>query len=183
MEFASDTHRAAYESVKAITSKYADFGELEGAPGFALATQSARVFIVVLPWAQDRSVMQIRAYLMRDFEKSYELADHLLSLNSQVVLGAWGWEGDRIFYQYTVVADDMTEEHFDASMNAVVASVEGLAPQIVEGWALPDENADTPDGAVAANATGDGCACGDSCECTDDGCGCDTPEGQDPADA
>ncbi|MHB9004018.1 MAG: T3SS (YopN, CesT) and YbjN peptide-binding chaperone 1 [Coriobacteriia bacterium] len=184
MEFASDTHRAAYESVKAITSKYADFGELDGAPGFALATRSARVFIVILPWAENRSVMQIRAYLIADFEKSYELADHLLSLNSQVVLGAWGWEGDRIFYQYTVVADEMTEESFDASMNAVVASVEGLGPNIVETWALPDENAGTPDGEVAGDfAAGSDCACGDSCECTDDGCGCDTPEGQELPDA
>ncbi|PKQ29724.1 MAG: hypothetical protein CVT60_03850 [Actinobacteria bacterium HGW-Actinobacteria-10] len=180
MEFASESQRAAYKSVKSITSKYADFGELDGAPGFALATELARVFIVVLPWAQDHSVMQVRAYLIRDFETCFELADHLLSLNSQVVLGAWGWEGNRVFYQYTVIADNMNEETFDATMNAVVASVEGLGTHIVDTWALPDENADAS-GAVPV--AGDACVCGDSCECTDDGCGCDTPDGHGSADA
>lgn len=179
MEFANESHRAAFESVKAITSQYADFGELEQAPGFALATDSARVFIVVLPWADEHAVMQIRGYLLPEFEKTQELADHLLSLNSQVVLGAWGWEGSRVFYQYTVVADDMNETTFNNCMNAVVASVEGLGPRIVDTWAIPGENADSS-GTVAG---GNGCSCDEDCACTDEGCTCETPGEQEPSDA
>lgn len=182
MEFVNESQRAAYESVQAITSQFADFGELEGAPGFALATESARVFIVVLPWAEDGAIMQVRAYLLNEFEKSVELADHLLSLNSQVVLGAWGWEGSRVFYQYTVVANQMDETIFNLCMNAVVASVEGLGPHISTTWGLPDANADASGAAGAASGNG-GCSCDDTCACTDEGCGCDAPEAQESADA
>lgn len=149
MEFANDRHRAAYERVEGITSKYDDFGAITEAPGFVLMAENARIFLLVVPWTPEDTVLQVRAYPEIDLNADQDLANHLLTMNAQVVLGAWGWEDGRVFYQHTILADNIDEATFNATMSAVVGTVHAQIATLTARWGIGGpSDADDASGAV-----------------------------------
>lgn len=137
MDFAGDLHREAYEHVRQLlTELYGEMYEtVETSPMFRVREGSTTASILVLPWGDDRCVVEIRAYVVLGAELTPELLKYLLVQNSDFMLGAFGVDtDDDIFFSHSILANDLDKPELRASINAVRFTADSQDDEIQARW-------------------------------------------------
>ncbi len=137
MEFASDLHREAYEHVRQLLGEL--YGEMyetvETSPMFRVREGSTIASILVMPWGDDRCVLEIRAYVVLGAELTPELLKYLLVQNGECMLGAFGVDSDDdVFFSHSILANDLDKPELRASINAVKLTADRYDDEIQARW-------------------------------------------------
>lgn len=137
MEFANDVHAEAYDHVKQLLSEL--YGEMfdvkQEFPRFTLREGSTIANIVVLPWGDERAVVEVRAWVVMGAELTPELMKYLLLQNNEVVLGSFGIDNESdIFFAHTILANDLDKSELRATVNAVKSTADHYDDEIKARW-------------------------------------------------
>jgi len=137
MEFANDLHREAYEHVRQLlTELYGEMFEVtEASPMFRVHEGSTIASALVMPWGDDRCVVEVRAYVVLGAELVPELMRYLLEQNNELMLGAFGIdsEGD-VFFSHSILANDLDKSELRASINAVKFTADKYDDELQARW-------------------------------------------------
>jgi hypothetical protein len=137
MEFTNDLHRQTYEHVQGLLSTLygGQYAVSEEWPRFILQEGSAELNVLVLPWGDDRAVVELRAYVVFGAELTAELMRYLLQKNDEMVLGAFGVDGDGdVFFSHTLLADDLGTPELRTSVAAVMSAADEYDDEIQKRW-------------------------------------------------
>jgi hypothetical protein len=137
VNFANDLHRETYEHMKELLGEL--YGEAYAAsetwPRFSLQEGSAEVNVLVLPWGDDRAVIELRAYVVFGAEMNAESLRYLLQKNDEVVLGAFGVDADGdIFFSHKLLANDLGSPELRTSVAAVMSAADEYDDEIQARW-------------------------------------------------
>ena len=92
---------------------------------FYLKYGSTVLEISIDPYEEDDAVIQILAFCVQGVEPTFELMQELLTLNSEVPLGAFSMVENDIFYSHAFLGRRLRPEQLIASLDSV-ASVSDL---------------------------------------------------------
>jgi hypothetical protein len=134
MKFENEQHEKALEKITEFCDVKQGFQPAaEDMPGFVIRNENALVMILAIPWGEDRTVIQIRGLMVRDVPYSGKAAQWLLKLNDELVLGAFGWSTESgLFFEHTILANDMTQAEFTSSLVAVATTSAAYGPKIID---------------------------------------------------
>jgi hypothetical protein len=92
---------------------------------FYLKYGSTVLEISIDAYEEDDAVIEVLAFCVQGVEPTFELMQELLSLNSEVPLGAFSMVGNDIFYSHSFLGRRLPPEQLIASLDSV-ASVSDL---------------------------------------------------------
>ena len=137
MEFKNDIHAEAYAHVKQLmTELYGEmFGVSEEFPTFRLREGSTVASISVLPWGDDRAVVEVKAWVVMGAELTAELMKYLLQKNDEFVFGAFGLDNENdIFFAHSILANDLDKSELRATIGAVKSTADHYDDEIKSRW-------------------------------------------------
>lgn len=137
MDFNNDLHREAYEHVKELLTEL--YGEMyvvaDEWPRFMVRQGSAEANILVMPWGDQKAVVEVRAYVVFGPELTPELMKYLLQQNNETVLGGFGIDGDEdVFFTHTLLANDLDKSELRAAISAVLSIADEYDDEIQKRW-------------------------------------------------
>ncbi len=137
MQFQTPAQEACYHKVALWMQEL--FGKFPCArqdiPGLGLFMGSALVEVLILPWGEEDSVINTRAYVVTEAELSSDLMRFLLEQNSNMIFGAFGIDakGD-ILFEHSIVGSTCDKKELESSVNAVLEVSDEYDDQLVERW-------------------------------------------------
>jgi hypothetical protein len=99
---------------------------------FYLKYGSTVLEIVIEPYEEDDAIVEVLAFCVQGVEPSFELAQELLQLNSEVLLGAFSMVGHDIFFSHSFLGRRLRPEQLMASLEVVATISDEYDEQIVE---------------------------------------------------
>src|SRR5215472_16276713 len=96
--------RTTCERIKKLLGESHAFREVDSR-FFVVRQGSAYVYLLVLPWGEERALIRCVAQLARGVEMNPDLALKLLHLNSRLRFGSFGWvrEGSCVTLQHSLL--------------------------------------------------------------------------------
>ncbi|HEY9837947.1 MAG TPA: YbjN domain-containing protein [Vampirovibrionales bacterium] len=137
MQFQTPAQEACYHKVALWMQEL--FGKFPCArqdiPGLGLFMGSALVEVLILPWGEEDSVINTRAYVVTGTELTADLMRFLLEQNSNMIFGAFGIDakGD-ILFEHSIVGSTCDKKELESSVNAVLEVSDEYDDQLVERW-------------------------------------------------
>lgn len=137
MQFQTPAQEACYHKVALWMQEL--FGKFPCArqdiPGLGLFMGSALVEVLILPWGEEDSVINTRAYVVTEAELTSDLMRFLLEQNSNMIFGAFGIDakGDIVF-EHSIVGSTCDKKELESSVNAVLEVSDEYDDQLVERW-------------------------------------------------
>jgi type III secretion system-like peptide-binding chaperone len=130
-------HTQCQEEVYRQVKKYLDelveehFDDAEHCD-FYLKYGSTVLEITIEPYEEDDAIIEILAFCVQGVEPSFELAQELLVLNSEVLLGAFSMVGNDVFFSHSFLGRRLRPEQLMASLEVVATISDEYDEQIVE---------------------------------------------------
>ena len=81
---------------------------------FYLKYGSTVLEISIHPYQDDEAVIEILAFVVQGVDPSFEMAQELLRLNSEVVLGAFSMVGSDVFFSHSFLGRRLSPEQLIA---------------------------------------------------------------------
>jgi hypothetical protein len=137
MQFETAAQEACYNKVALWMHEL--FGKFPCArqdiPGLGLFMGSALVEVLILPWGEEDTVINNRAYVVTGTQLTEDLMRFLLQQNSQMIFGAFGVDpkGD-ILFEHTIVGSTCDKRELESSVHAVLEVADEYDDKIVEQW-------------------------------------------------
>lgn len=137
MRFETPVQRSVYDRIRVWMEEI--FAEAatprKDAPLFDVPVGSAWATVAVLPWGEDETVVNTRAYVVRGARVDGDLLTMLLQTNEQLFFGAFGMdsEGD-IFLQHSLLGSTCDADDLQTAVVAVVSTADEFDDLIVERW-------------------------------------------------
>lgn len=137
MQFQTPAQEACYHKVALWMQEL--FGKFPCArqdiPGLGLFMGSALVEVLILPWGEEDSVINTRAYVVTGAALTSDLMRFLLEQNSNMIFGAFGIDakGD-ILFEHSIVGSTCDKKELESSVNAVLEVSDEYDDQLVERW-------------------------------------------------
>ncbi|AFY82259.1 MULTISPECIES: T3SS (YopN, CesT) and YbjN peptide-binding chaperone 1 [Oscillatoriales] len=137
MQFQTSAQEACYHKVALWMQEL--FGKFPCArqdiPGLGLFMGSALVEVLILPWGEEDSVINTRAYVVTEAELTADLMRFLLEQNSNMIFGAFGIDGKGdILFEHSIVGSTCDKKELESSVNAVLEVSDEYDDQLVERW-------------------------------------------------
>ncbi|HVR38099.1 MAG TPA: YbjN domain-containing protein [Thermoanaerobaculia bacterium] len=125
-KFHTQCQEEVYRQVKTYLDELCDehFDDAEHCD-FYLKYGSTVLEISIDPYEEDDAVIEILAFCVQGVEPTFELAQELLRLNSEVPLGAFSMCDDDIFFSHSFLGRRLRGEQLIASLDSV-ASISDL---------------------------------------------------------
>ncbi len=98
---------------------------------FYLKYGSTVLEIVIEPYEEDDAIIEVLAFCVQGVERSFELMQELLHLNSEVLLGAFSMVGNDIFFSHSFLGRRLRPEQLMASLEVVATISDEYDEQIV----------------------------------------------------
>ena len=121
-QFHSQCQEEVYRQVKSYLDELVDehFDDAEHCD-FYLKYGSTVLEISIMPYEDDDAVIEVLAFCVQGVQPSFELAQELLKLNSQVPLGAFSMVANDIFYSHSFLGRRLRPEQLIASLDSVAS--------------------------------------------------------------
>lgn len=121
-QFHSQCQEEVYRQVKTYLDELVDehFDDAEHCD-FYLKYGSTVLEISIEPYEEDDAVIEVLAFCVQGVEPTFELAQELLRLNSEVPLGAFSMVGNDIFYSHAFLGRRLRGEQLIASLDSVAS--------------------------------------------------------------
>jgi hypothetical protein len=140
MEFKSDAHKKAHEKTRDYLHTL--FGEVNvKAMGdtFVLQEGSTFVYARTFPIGDNKSGVEIFAYVVADVDVTEDLMRYLLTYNLRLILGGFGLSiGEdgkgAVVLTHTILGDSMDREEFYGSVSAIARVADDLDDHIVTAF-------------------------------------------------
>lgn len=137
MEFRTAAQKACYEKITPWMKEL--FGEFvmfrNDAPAMAVVIGSAVAQVGVIPWGNDDTTINTRAYVVTGAEATPELMHFLLRENDNMRFGAFGLDNDDdVFFEHAIVGSACDKSELKASVMAVVVTADQYDDKIVARW-------------------------------------------------
>ncbi|MGL5197319.1 MAG: T3SS (YopN, CesT) and YbjN peptide-binding chaperone 1 [Chroococcales cyanobacterium] len=137
MQFQTSAQEACYHKVALWMQEL--FGKFpcarQDVPGLGLFMGSALVEVLILPWGEEDSVINTRAYVVTEAELTADLMRFLLEQNSNMIFGAFGIDGKGdILFEHSIVGSTCDKKELESSVNAVLEVSDEYDDQLVERW-------------------------------------------------
>jgi len=131
-QFHTQCQEEVYRQVKSYLDELVDehFDDAEHCD-FYLKYGSTVLEISIDPYEEDDAVVEILAFCVQDVEPTFELAQELLRLNSQVSLGGFSMLDRDIFFSHSFLGRRLQGEQLIASLNAVANISDEFDEQLV----------------------------------------------------
>ena len=135
MEFLTPVQQKCYERITPMLKEL--FGEAfviadEDFPSFWLTMGSAQVRIMVWPFGDDESTIQVYSAVVRSIENTPDLMAFLLKANADMRFGAFGIDEDGdVIFQHTIMGDTCDKPELKASVLAVARTADNKDDEIV----------------------------------------------------
>lgn len=136
MHFENDVQKQTYARVRDMAERmFGMFAKYDDEHPLIFVKQgSALAFVRVAPWA-DSAVVVARSYVARGVTADADLYKHLLTMNDQVVFGAFALDSDGdVVFQQTVVGPTIDEDELKSTVLAVLATADDVDEDIVARW-------------------------------------------------
>ena len=119
-QFHSRCQEDVYRQVKSHLDELVDehFDDAEHCD-FYLKYGSTVLEISIHPYEEDDAVVEILAFCVQDVEPTFDLAQELLRLNSEVSLGGFSMVDRDVFFSHSFLGRRLQGEQLIASLNAV----------------------------------------------------------------
>lgn len=137
MEFKTEAQKAHFEKIGQYMKEL--FGEMTGTrddyPGYYLLMGSALVNVFILPWGDNETVVNCRAYVVTGAERTPEMLEYLLRENYEMRFGAFGLDKDgAVTFEQNIVGSTCDKNELRASVMAVLGTADQYDDQIVARW-------------------------------------------------
>lgn len=121
-QFHSQCQEEVYRQVKSYLDELVDehFDDAEHCD-FYLKYGSTVLEISIGPYEEDDAVIEVLAFCVQGVEPTFELAQELLRLNSEVPLGAFSMVGTDIFFSHSFLGRRLRPEQLIASLDSVAS--------------------------------------------------------------
>jgi len=119
-QFHTQCQEEVYRQVKSYLDELVDehFDDAEHCD-FYLKYGSTVLEISIHPYEEDDAVVEILAFCVQDVEPTFDLAQELLRLNSEVSLGGFSMVDRDVFFSHSFLGRRLQGEQLIASLNAV----------------------------------------------------------------
>jgi hypothetical protein len=133
--FHTPCQEEVYKKVKRFLDELVDehFDDAEHCD-FYLKYGSTLLEISIAPYEEDNAVIEILAYCVQGVDPSFELMRDLLSLNSQIPLGAFSLVGDNVYYSHAFLGRQLLPDQLIASLSSVANIADEYDEKIVERY-------------------------------------------------
>jgi hypothetical protein len=134
-EFRTPCQQEVYQRVKDYLDELVDehFDDAEHCD-FYLKYGSTVVEISIEPYEEDDAVVQVLAFCVQGVQVSVELFRELLTMNSQIPLGAFSVVNTDVFFSHSVLGRRLQPEQLIASLNSVATISDEFDEHIVERY-------------------------------------------------
>jgi hypothetical protein len=124
-----------YRQVKSYLDELVDehFDDAEHCD-FYLKYGSTVLEISIEPYEEDDAVVEILAFCVQGVEPTFDLAQELLRLNSEVLLGGFSMVGRDIFFSHSFLGRRLQGEQLIASLDAVASISDEYDEKLVETY-------------------------------------------------
>jgi hypothetical protein len=137
IQFATPVQQVCYDRVnrfltEALGERYETYEDI---PSFSVNVGSAIAHIIILPWDDDKAVINTRAYVVEGANITPELLRFLLTSNDLVPFGGFGLdEDDGIFFEHNILGVNFDRDELLSSVTAVVRAADTYDDEIVEKY-------------------------------------------------
>jgi hypothetical protein len=134
-QFHTECQEEVYRQVKSYLDELVDehFDDADHCD-FYLKYGSTVLEISIHPYQDDEAVIEILAFVVQGVEPSFEMAQELLRLNSEVVLGAFSMVGRDVFFSHSFLGRRLSPEQLIASLDIVANVSDEYDEQIVAAF-------------------------------------------------
>jgi hypothetical protein len=137
MEFKTAAQKACYEKIAPWMKEiFGDFAMVnDKVPAIGVAVGSAFAQVGVMPWGDDDTTINTRAYVVSGAELSQDLTRYLLEENAKLRFGAFSVDSDGdIVFEHGIVGSSCDKKELKASVMAVVTTADKYDDEIVRRW-------------------------------------------------
>jgi hypothetical protein len=133
--FHTECQEEVYRQVKSYLDELVDehFDDSEHCD-FYLKYGSTVLEISIEPYEDDDAVVEVLAFCVQGVEPSFELAQELLKLNSEVPLGAFSMLGQDIFFSHSFLGRRLRPEQLIASLDSVASIADDYDEHLVSRY-------------------------------------------------
>ncbi|HEX7191866.1 MAG TPA: YbjN domain-containing protein [Thermoanaerobaculia bacterium] len=134
-KFHTQCQEEVYRQVKQYLDELVDehFDDAEHCD-FYLKYGSTVLEISIEPYEEDDAVIEVLAFCVQGVEPTFDLAQELLRLNSEVLLGAFSMDGKDIFFSHSFLGRRLRPEQLIASLDTVASISDEYDEQLVEAY-------------------------------------------------
>jgi hypothetical protein len=134
-EFRTPCQQEVYQRVKKYLDELVDehFDDAEHCD-FYLKYGSTVVEISIEPYEEDDAVVEVLAFCVQGVQASADLMRELLTLNSQIPLGAFSVVDSDVFFSHSFLGRRLQPEQLIASLNSVATTSDEFDEKIVEKY-------------------------------------------------
>ena len=135
MEFLTPIQQKCYERITPMLKEL--FGEAfviadKDFPSFWLTMGSALIRIMVWPFGDDESTIQVYSAVVHSIENTPDLMAYLLKANADMRFGAFGIDEDGdVIFQHTIMGDMCDKPELKSSVLAVARTADNKDDEIV----------------------------------------------------
>lgn len=133
--FHTQCQEEVYRQVKQYLDELVDehFDDAEHCD-FYLKYGSTVLEISIEPYEEDDAVIEVLAFCVQGVEPSFDLAQELLRLNAEVLLGGFSMDGRDIFFSHSFLGRRLRPEQLIASLDTVASISDEYDEQLVEAY-------------------------------------------------
>jgi hypothetical protein len=133
--FHTQCQEEVYRQVKQYLDELVDehFDDAEHCD-FYLKYGSTVLEISIEPYEEDDAVIEVLAFCVQGVEPTFDLAQELLRLNAEVLLGAFSMDGRDIFFSHSFLGRRLRPEQLIASLDTVASISDEYDEQLVEAY-------------------------------------------------
>jgi len=133
--FHTQCQEEVYRQVKSYLDELVDehFDDAEHCD-FYLKYGSTVLEISIDPYEEDDAVIEVLAFCVQGVDPTFDLAQELLRLNSEVLLGAFSMVDSDIFFSHSFLGRRLRPEQLIASLETVASVSDEYDEQLVEAY-------------------------------------------------
>lgn len=133
--FHTQCQEEVYRQVKSYLDELVDehFDDADHCD-FYLKYGSTVLEISIDPYEEDDAVIEVLAFCVQGVEPTFDLAQELLRLNSEVLLGAFSMVDGDIFFSHSFLGRRLRPEQLIASLETVASVSDEYDEQLVEAY-------------------------------------------------
>ena len=133
--FHTQCQEEVYRQVKSYLDELVDehFDDADHCD-FYLKYGSTVLEISIDPYEEDDAVIEVLAFCVQGVEPTFDLAQELLRLNSEVLLGAFSMVDSDVFFSHSFLGRRLRPEQLIASLETVASVSDEYDEQLVEAY-------------------------------------------------
>ena len=133
--FHTQCQEEVYRQVKSYLDELVDehFDDADHCD-FYLKYGSTVLEISIDPYEEDDAVIEVLAFCVQGVDPTFDLAQELLRLNSEVLLGAFSMVDSDIFFSHSFLGRRLRPEQLIASLETVASVSDEYDEQLVEAY-------------------------------------------------